>query len=162
MTAMQHLKSREHSQGVALIVTLVLLLLVTLLATTGMTLSIAELVTAGNEQFHRQAVDAASAGVEAVLAQLAASPLDASTSISTVDTTASGDYVASARYVGESRAVPGFSADKFSARHFEIESTGGAARNASDDQFQGVMVVTSMDGVASFVKREDGLTGATP
>jgi Tfp pilus assembly protein PilX len=145
-----------------LIVALILLLLVTLLATTGMTLSITEEVTAGNEQFHRQAVDAASAGVETALARLAVSSLDAGTSISAVDTTASGDYLAKARYVGESRSAPGFSADKFSARHFEIESTGGAARDASDDQFQGVMAVTSTDGVATFVKRAGGLTGVTP
>jgi Tfp pilus assembly protein PilX len=155
------MKWRGHSRGVALIVSLILLLLVTLLATTGMTLSITEEVNAGNEQFHRQAVDAASAGVEAAIAQLGTSSLDASTRISAVDTTASGDYFASARYVGESTAVPGFSADKFSARHFEIQSTGGAARNASDDQFQGVMVVSSTDGVVSFVQRESGLTGAT-
>jgi Tfp pilus assembly protein PilX len=151
---------RMKSRGTALIVALILLLLVTLLATTGMTLSVTELVMAGNEQAHRQAADAASAGVEAAIAQLVASPLDAGTSISVVDTTASGDFLASARYVGESTSVPGFSAGKFSARHFEIESTGSAARNASDDQFQGVMVVTATDGVASFVKREGGLTGA--
>jgi Tfp pilus assembly protein PilX len=155
-------EARAYSRGAALIVALILLLLVTLLATTGMTLSITELVMAGNEQFHRQAVDAASAGVEDAIAQLAASALDASTSISTASTTASGDYLASARYVGESTSVPGFSAGKFAARHFEIESTGGAARDASDDQFQGVMAIRSTDAVASFVKREDGLTGAQP
>jgi Tfp pilus assembly protein PilX len=150
------------ARGTALIVALILLLLVTLLATTGMTLSITEWVMAGNEQFHRQAVDAASAGVEAAIAQLAASPLAPDTSISAADTTASGDYLASAHYVGESTSVPGFSVGKFSARHFEIESTGGAARDASDEQFQGVMVVSSTDAVASFVKREGGLTGVGP
>ena len=158
MRTVKHLPSRRRSRGAALIVTLILLLLVTLLATTGMTVSITELVMAGNEQFHRQAVDAASAGVEAAIAQLATSSLDASASIRAVDTTASGDYLASARYAGESTGVPGFSVGTFSARHFEIESTGGAARDASDDQLQGVMVVTSTDAVASFVKREGGLT----
>src|SRR5512147_2480602 len=62
---------RAHSRGVALVIALVLLLLVTLLATTGMAVSIADLVMAGNEQFHRRAADAASAGVEAAVAQLA-------------------------------------------------------------------------------------------
>lgn len=159
---MEQVRQDGYSRGAALIVALILLLLVTLLATTGMTLSITELVMAGNEQFHRQAVDAASAGVEAAIAQLAASALDAGTSISAVDTTASGDYLASARYVGESTSVPGFSVGKFAARHFEIESTGSAARHAGDDQFQGVMAIRSTDAVATFVKREGGLTGAEP
>lgn len=154
--------SRTKLHGTALIVALILLLLVTLLATTGMTLSITELVMAGNEQFHRQAVDAASAGVESAIAQLAASPLAPSTAIKTADTTASGDYLASARYAGESTNVPGFSAGKFSARHFEIESAGGAARNASDDQLQGVMVISSTDAVTNVVQIEGGLTGVEP
>jgi Tfp pilus assembly protein PilX len=153
---------RTSSRGVALIIALILLLLVTLLATTGMRISTAEVVMAGNEQFHRQAMDAASAGVEAVIAQLAASPLDRSTSITTANTTESGDYLASARYVGESTSVPGFSAGKFTARHFEIESTGGAARNASDDQFQGMMAVTSTGAVETFAKRAGGLTESAP
>jgi len=153
---------RTSSRGVALIVTLVLLLLVTLLATTGMRISTAEVAMAGNEQFHRQAMDAASAGVEAVIAQLAKSGLDRSTSITVADTTASGDYLASARYVGESRSVPGFSAGKFSVRHFEIESTGGAARDASDDQAQGVMVVSSTGDVETFARRAGGLTESEP
>jgi Tfp pilus assembly protein PilX len=150
------------SKGVALVIALILLLIVTLLATTAMGISIAEIVMAGNEQFHRQATDAASAGVEAAIAQLAASAMDRNTSITTADTTASGDYVASARYVGESASVPGFSAGKFSARHFEIESTGGAARHASDEQLQGVMIVSSKDAVETFERWEDGLMGGVP
>jgi Tfp pilus assembly protein PilX len=148
--------------GAALVIALMLLVIVTLLATTAMGISIAEVVMAGNEQFHRQAMDSASAGVEAAIAQLAASAMDRSTTISTIDSTASGDYVASARYVGESTSVPGFSAGKFSARHFEIESTGGAGRNASDQQFQGVMIVSATGAVATFEKKEDGLSGGDP
>jgi type IV pilus assembly protein PilX len=153
---------RTSSRGVALIVTLILLLLVTLLATTGMRISTAEVVMAGNEQFHRQAMDAASAGVEAAIAQLAKSPLDRSTSIDVADTTASGAYLASARYAGESTSAPGFSAGKFSARHFEIQSTGGAARDASDDQLQGVMVVSATSGVETFVRKQRGLAESAP
>jgi type IV pilus assembly protein PilX len=153
---------RTSSRGVALIVTLILLLLVTLLATTGMRISTAEVVMAGNEQFHRQAMDAASAGVEAVIAQVANSPLDRSTSITAADTTASGDYLASGRYMGDSTSVPGFSVGKFSARHFEIESTGGAARDAIDDQLQGVMVVSSNGDVETFTRTAGGLGEPEP
>ena len=62
---------RKH-RGTVLVIALVLLLIVTLLATTGMAMSTAEFVMAGNEQFHRKAMDAASAGVETVIARLPA------------------------------------------------------------------------------------------
>ena len=147
-----------------MITAMILLLIVTLLATTGMMMSSGELVMAGNEQFHRQAVDAASAGVEAAIARLAAIPLTRGDSVTLADTTASGDYVASARFAGEEGSVPGFSVGRFSALHFEIESTGSAPRNAADEQFQGVMLISSTDAVDTFAQRGTGLdrSGATP
>ncbi|HVY81707.1 MAG TPA: PilX N-terminal domain-containing pilus assembly protein [Steroidobacteraceae bacterium] len=153
---------KSNVRGAALVLALILLLIVTLLATTGMSLSIAELAMAGNEQFHRQAVDAASAGIEAGIAQLAARAHEPAPSISIADRTASGDYFARARYMGESTVVPGYSVGQFAARHFEIESIGEAPRGASDDQLQGVMLVSSAAGVATFVQRESGLQGAAP
>lgn len=151
-------------RGVALITAMILLLIVTLLATTGVMLSTSELVMAGNEQFHRQAIDAASAGVEAAIARLAASPLSRRGSVTLADTTASGDYVSTARFAGEESSVPGFSVGRFSALHFEIESTGSAPRNAADEQFQGVMLISSKDAVDTFTQRGTGLdaSGATP
>jgi hypothetical protein len=157
---MKHLASR----GAALVIALVLLLIVTLLATTGMMLSTAEMIMAGNEQLHRQAADASSAGVEAAIARLAAGPADRSSAFKLADATVSGEYVASTRYAGEDASLPGFSAGRFSALHFEIESQGRAARNARDEQFQGVMIISSKDAVETFAKRGEGLTtgGAGP
>lgn len=150
------------SRGVALIIVMVLLLIVTLLATTGMMLSTAEMVMAGNEKSHRQAMDAASAGVESAIARLAASPVNHSSAFTLTNTTASGEYVASAHFAGEETQLPGFSAGKFSSLHFEIESTGRAARNAGDEQFQGVMFIRSKDAVATFAQRDAGLKGSEP
>lgn len=147
---------RDKSRGVALVIALVLLLIVTLLATTGIMVSISELVMAGNEQFHRMATDAASAGVEAAIARLSARP--ASTSVVTaVDETASGDYIATARYVGEESNVPAFSAEKFAGLHFEIESTGQSARNATDEQLQGVMILVPHSAADTFTQMAGGL-----
>jgi Tfp pilus assembly protein PilX len=153
---------RIRYRGVALIIAMLLLLIVTLLATTGMMMSTGEMAMAGNEQFHRQAADAASAGVEAAIARLAVSSMGRGSSFTLADTTASGDYVASARFTGEESSIPGFSAGKFSALHFEIESTGSAARNADDEQFQGVMLISSKEAVDTFTKRGTGLDGRGP
>ena len=156
-------KRRRGSRGVALVIALIVLLIVTLLATSGMTTSITEFVMAGNEQFHRKAADAASAGVEVAIAQLASQGVNAGASSSSlpnvVGETVAGDYIASTRFVGEEANLPGFSAEKFAALHFEIESTGEAARSAADEQFQGVLLLTSRGSAQTFVQKESGLSG---
>jgi hypothetical protein len=148
----------RKARGVALVIALVLLLIITLLATGGMMTATAELVMAGNEQFHRRAVDAASAGVEVAIARLAGAPAGSSGVFTSVGETGSGDYVTKSRYVGEETNLPGFSAEKFAALHFEIESTGQSVRSAQDRQLQGVMVITSRDAAGTFTRIGSGLT----
>jgi Tfp pilus assembly protein PilX len=157
-----HARARGRSQGVALVITLILLFIVTLLATTGMMTSTAELVMAGNEQFHRRAADAASAGTEAAIARLAAIPVSHLTAFTAAGRTVAGDYLVSTRYVGEEANLPGFSAEKFAAVQFEVDSTGRAGRNASDEQFQGVMIVTSMTAASTFAQIGAGLAEGAP
>ena len=152
---------RNQSRGVALVIALMLLLIVTLLATSGMMTSITDLVMVGNEQFHRKATDASSAGVEVAIAHLASAGASVSALPDVVGETAAGDYIASTRFAGEESNLPGFSAEKFAALHFEIESTGQAPRNASDEQFQGVMLLTSRNAAQTFVRKERGLSGGT-
>lgn len=137
-----------RERGVALVIALVLLLIITLFATGGMVTATAELTMAGNEQFHRRAIDAASAGIEVGIARLAPATGE----------TAAGQYAVTSRYVGEEATLPGFSADKFSARHFEIESVGTSARNAQDRQFQGVMQITSRGSTETFTRLGAGLS----
>jgi hypothetical protein len=108
-------------QGAALAVALILLVVLTLLAVSGMGMATAELVMAGNEQLRRKASDAASAGIERALANP-----DGSTAL---------------RYVGDEAVLPGFSAEKFVGRHYVIESVGEAPRGARDVQLQGVLIV---------------------
>jgi Tfp pilus assembly protein PilX len=156
---MMKAQRRGRSRGVALVIALIVLLIVTLLATSGMTTSITEFVMAGNEQFHRKAADAASAGVEVAIAQLASTGAGSSGLPNVVGQTAAGDYIASTRFVGEETSLPGFSAEKFAALHFEIESTGEAARSAADEQFQGVLLLTSRGAAQTFVQKESGLSG---
>ena len=153
---------RKH-RGTVLVIALVLLLIITLLATTGMAMSTAEFVMAGNEQFHRKAIDAASAGVETVIARLSAESPEQRASIEAVGSTAAGDYLADVRSAGEESSLSGFSADKFIGLHFDIDSTGGSARNATDTQVQGVLVIEATAGVSTFRKLGTGLTeGGAP
>jgi hypothetical protein len=59
-------------RGAALVIALILLVILTLLAVTGMRMSVAELTMAGNEQFRHQASAASSAGIEVAIARVSA------------------------------------------------------------------------------------------
>jgi hypothetical protein len=70
---------------------------------------------------------------------------------------ASASYVATIRRAGTEASIPGSSAEKFVGEHFEIESTGAAPRGARDVQVQGVMVISSSNGVRTFRRVGVGL-----
>lgn len=142
--------------GAALVIALALLVILGILGTAGMRMSIAELMMAGNEQFRHSAELAASAGVEAAIAQISRRA-----GASIVPSTLEGDgYTASIRDAGDETTLPGSSIGRFVGRHYEITSEGTAARRARDEQVQGVMVVSAVaDGVATFHQIGDGLAG---
>jgi Tfp pilus assembly protein PilX len=144
-----------------LVIALLLLVVFSLLAITGMRTAIAELWMAGSEQFHRVAVEAASAGVEAGIARLRASP-GAIASDGTIEAGAgsgarTASYTATIRHAGTEASIPGSSAEKFVGEHFEIQSTGTAPRSARDVQVQGVTVISSSNGVRTFRRIGQGL-----
>lgn len=160
-------RALTRARGSALVIALILLFVLTLLATTSMGMSTAELIMAGNEMFHRRASDASAAGVEAAIARFVATPVargaaplwvgPVSVGRSTVDR-----YTTVTRYSGTESGLPQSSAEKLFGLHFEIDSVGESARNATDEQVQGVMVLSGLDGVATFRRMADGLDGATP
>jgi hypothetical protein len=136
------LRTRAGSQrGAALAVALILLVILTLLAVSGMSLATAELAMAGNEQLRRRAADAASAGIERAIERLGTLPV--------IPNEMHLDGV-TLRYVGNESTLPGFSAEKFAGRHFLIESIGTAPRGARDVQRQGVLVIGTSGGVVEF------------
>jgi hypothetical protein len=69
-------------------------------------------------------------------------------------------YTVSLRYTGREAPLPNASTEKFAGNHFEIESTGQSARNATDVQMQGLMVVTPTGGVSTFHRIGTGLDSA--
>ena len=149
--------SRASERGAALVIALLLLVILTLLATTGMRTSIAELWMASSERFHRASVEAASAGVEAGIARLRANR-----GVSAGETAIDGGsgeapFNATIRRAGAEVSIPGSSAEKFIGEHFEIESTGAGSRGALDVQVQGVMIVSSTQGVRTFRGIGEGL-----
>ncbi len=157
------MSGRGSQKGAALVIALVLLTIVTLLATSGMRMSIAELWMAGNEQFHRKAVDAASAGIEASIAKFRAEGVVAASAVDDSDAVAIGEpasdsYSVSTRYTGREASLPGSSVGELFGEHFEIESTGTSARGARDVQVQGLMVIATSNGVASFSRISAGLS----
>ncbi len=142
---------RANQRGAALVIGLLLLMVLTLLALTGMTTATTELVMAGNEQYRKNAVHAASAGIEQALARVDAVPtsLVAAPTASgqvAVEGSTTDFYSTQSRYVGKESGLPQSSTDKFVGLHFVIESTGTSARNARDTQVQGLFVVRSSDG----------------
>lgn len=137
------------SRGSALAIAMILLAILSLLAVAGMSMSTAEMAMAGNEQFHRLASDAASAGIETAIARLRTGAVAGEVT--------SDVFVAAVRYMGDESSLPQSSAGKLVGQHFEIESTGDSGRGARDVQAQGVMVITSSSGVTTYGQIGDGL-----
>ena len=152
---------RAKQGGAALIIGLILLLVLTILAFSGMNSATTELAMSGNEQFRNNATDAASAGIETAIAKLAGVPTSTSAPPTVIAATAMPDstanhYSTRSRFVGEEGNLPQSSAEKFIGFHFEIESDGSSARNSKDKQKQGVMVVASAGGAGETSYRQIG------
>ena len=155
--------SDSSQRGTVLVIALLLLVILTLLAITGMRTAIAELWMAGNEQFHRRAVEAASAGIEVAIARMRASGGNANIGPVTVGDSPSDSYSVTVRRTGREASLPGSSAEKLVGEHFEIESTGLASRGAREVQVQGVMVISTPGRVQTFQRVGDGLDlGSAP
>jgi type II secretory pathway component PulK len=156
------MKITGKSKGTAVVIALLVLLILSVLATAGMRMSVAELWMAGNERFRRSASDAASAGIEVTVARVSRSGASKSSEPVVegpvrLSETSPDAYTVSLRYTGKEAAVPRSSAEKFEGDHFEIRSTGTSSRSARDVQVQGVMLITAPNGVKTFDRRGDGL-----
>lgn len=151
---MNHTHSIAHrQQGAALVIGLILLLILTLLAVTGMNTASSELIMAGNEQFRQNAFHAAEAGIEQAVTELATVPQTGTAVVVSnvpVPGSSGDEYTTSSTYMGDDLNLPGFSAGKFVGFHYQIESRGTSARNANSQQRQGAFVIQSSGGGASF------------
>jgi len=141
--------NRHHQGGAALVVGLILLMVLTLLAISGMNTATLELQMAGNFQYSQSAFQAAEVGIERAI-QLGTP--NTSTTPSTPRTlvpNASTDYYESVTRFQLPNGVTfvpngGFSMGSgagFSAYHFDVTSTGTSARNARSVNTQSFYIV---------------------
>jgi type IV pilus assembly protein PilX len=151
MTRKMAIPSRQR--GAALAIGLILLLILTLLAVTGMNTSSMELVMAGNEQYRQKAFQASEAGIEHALTKLATLDQNCAPPKQILDeqvpNTPGDRYVVTAQYKGEG-AAPGDSTGQFTAFHYQIVSTGTSVRNANAEHTQGAFKVQSTGEGMSF------------
>src|SRR5262245_61186237 len=99
-----------RQRGAALVIGLIMLLVLTLLAVSGMNTASTELIMAGNEQYRERAFQASSRGIEQALTKLATVPQDGKPKTDAVPTLAdepTDGYTTSSRYMGDDLNLPG-------------------------------------------------------
>lgn len=150
--------SRRAQSGAALVVGMLLLLVLTLLAISGMNTASLELSMAGNVQYHENAFRAAETGIEQAMVLGDFNPGEPTQNLPATE----GDTLpipdTSDRFAASIEpqlgglpqpAIWGASWDAFSTYHFEIQSSGESARNAVATTVQGVAVIAPWDSTIS-------------
>jgi type IV pilus assembly protein PilX len=136
----------EISQrGVALVISLLLLLVLAILAVAGLRTATADLTMAGNQQYQDHAFQAAELGVEQALNSALCTQCTYSTPVVVAATQVAGSQIDkfnySFYYAGSSSVPVGNSLDPDSgngtAYNYVVESTGTSARGARDVHVQG-------------------------
>jgi type IV pilus assembly protein PilX len=141
---------RKVQSGAALVVGLLLLLVLTVLAISGMSTASLELVMAGNTQYHQNAFQAAETGVEWALINGKFNPgagLEGptTTKIGTSEIEAFTTSITPQLGGAAQPALWGASWDSFSTYHFEVASAGVSARNARAASMQGIAIIAPAD-----------------
>jgi type IV pilus assembly protein PilX len=136
-------RTSTGQRGAALVVGMVLLLVLTLLAISGMNTATTELFMAGNEKYQENAFQAAETGIERTIATDPFNPAAPPPVAPPQVNLAAGDsYVARVLPRGSSLPPPGYSlGSSFGAENFEIQSTGNSLRNATSSHVQGLALV---------------------
>lgn len=138
-----------RQQGAALVVGLILLMVLTLLAISGMNTATVELQMAGNLQYAQNAFQAAETGIERTIESGTHNTMATPTVPRTLITGSTVDaYESVTRFPLPNGVTPvpsgGFSMGSgtgFSAYHFDVTSTGTSARNARSVNTQSFYIV---------------------
>jgi type IV pilus assembly protein PilX len=140
---------RSRQRGAALIIGLLLLLVLTLLAVSGMRSASEELIMAGNEQYRQNAFQAAEAGIEQAMSNGVFDGLTQNTVNGTVGTTPFSATI-TPQYGGTAFAgVPGSSSEAAAGIFYEIASQGTSTRGAQAATWQGLMQLVPNAGGAT-------------
>jgi type IV pilus assembly protein PilX len=138
----------RRQDGAALIVGLLLLMVLTLLAISGMNTASLELVMAGNTQYQQNAFQAAEGGIEQTIATAELNPAGGTVGPTTISFTSPDQAITTVTPQMSGQPLPaiwGTSWDSFSTYHFEILSEGTSARNARAENVQAIAVVSPAD-----------------
>ena len=139
--------SRRQQRGAALVIGLILLLVLTLLAVSGMNSASLEFIMAGNEQYRANAFAAAETGIEQSIALGVFNPSGPAQALNGANTV--NDLWASTvtPQLGGAPlpAIWGFSWNSFSSYHFEVQSTGSSTRGSQAINVQGIAVISPYD-----------------
>lgn len=145
----QH-QSSTRQRGAALIIGLLLLLVLTLLAVSGMRSASEELIMAGNEQYRQNAFQSAEAGIERAIN---AGTFDGATTNAVTGSMGSNDYSATVtpQFGGATfSGVSGSSSEAAAGIFYEIASQGTSSRGAQVTTWQGmVQLVPSAGGAVT-------------
>ena len=146
--------SRAHQRGAALAVGLLMLVILTVLAITGMSTATMELTMAGNAQQGNRAFEAAASVLESELRRDDIAPLSAPGGLPVIPANTGRDYLdADGNTVATATAQSSYIANTgtagwqlgtnhaFSAYHFEARSNATASKGAAASQLQGYYVI---------------------
>lgn len=134
-----HFPAVERQRGAALIIGLLLLLVLTVFAISGMSSATLDLALAGNTQYAENAFQAAESAIEAELTIGQATPDTPRNNAFWfgVGTNATTNVAFDATRL----APPGYSMTEYQSDHYRINATGTANKNASSTNEQGFYVV---------------------
>ena len=136
---MKNIPTKHQQSGAALVVGLMLLLILTVFAVSGMSTATLELVLAGNTQFSENAFQAAESAIEAEFVQGPAAPDTDRTNDFDFENGTEADTVVS--FQRTTFPPDGYSLTQYSADHYTITATGTSGKNARSINEQGFLVV---------------------
>lgn len=134
MTPMQ-----TSQRGAALIIGLLLLLVLTVFAVSGMSRATLELALSGNTQFSENAFQAAESAIEAEL--VAGPPAVGVIRVTPFSFGEATDATSTVAFDATRLAPPGYSLTEYQSDHYRIQATGTSGKDASTTNEQGFYVV---------------------
>jgi type IV pilus assembly protein PilX len=147
---MHSLQSKMNRQrGAALVMGLLLLLVLTILAVSGMNSASVEFIMAGNDQYRQNSFHAAETGIERSLLVGIFNPANVQVVVNGAIPNTTDNFTANIDRQMNGQPLPAiwnYSAGSFSTFHFEVASTGTSARNSRSTNTQGVAVLAPYGG----------------
>ncbi len=142
-------QTKSKQSGAALVISMVLLMVLTILAISTMRTASLEVAMAGNDQYTQNAFQLAETGIDEYMAIAVNNGNCADTGDAGICNIASrdvaemsGSYQASSSFIRHYDGCPGgYSIGTFASYHFEVQATGQTtARSANDQHDQGWLV----------------------